>query len=48
MAAGVGASPAVAVALAGGALGVLTGGAVVLGAVIWRFALSVMPARLPA
>lgn len=48
MAAGVGASPAVAVALAGGALGVLSGGAVVLSAVMWRLALSLMPARLPA
>ncbi len=48
MATGVAASPAVAVALAGAALGVLSGGAFVLGAVIWRLGLSLMPARLPA
>jgi uncharacterized membrane protein YbhN (UPF0104 family) len=48
MATGVAASPAVAVALAGAALGVLSGGAFVLGAVIWRLRLSLMPARLPA
>lgn len=48
MAAGVGASPAVAVAVAGGALGVLSGGAVLLSAVVWRLALSLMPAaRVP-
>jgi uncharacterized membrane protein YbhN (UPF0104 family) len=44
VAAGVGASPAVAVALAGGLLGVLSGGAFVLSAVVWRLALSLMPA----
>lgn len=48
MATGVAASPAVAVALAGAALGVLSGGAFVLGAVIWRLGLSLLPARLPA
>jgi hypothetical protein len=48
MTAGVGASPAIAVALAVGALGVLTGGAVVLGAIVWRLALSLLPARLAA
>jgi uncharacterized membrane protein YbhN (UPF0104 family) len=48
MAAGVDTSPAVAVALAAAALGVLAGGAFVLGAVMWRFALSLMPASLPA
>ncbi len=48
IAAGVSASPAVAVALAGGALGVLSGGAVVLSAIVWRLAVSLMPARLPA
>jgi uncharacterized membrane protein YbhN (UPF0104 family) len=48
MATGVAASPAVAVALAGAALGVLSGGAFVLGAVIWRLGLSLVPARLPA
>jgi hypothetical protein len=48
MAAGVSAAPALAVALTGGALGVLSGGAVVLSAVVWRCALSLRPARLPA
>jgi hypothetical protein len=48
MAAGVAASPAVAVALAGGALGVLSGGAVLLAAIFWRTALSLMPAKAAA
>jgi hypothetical protein len=48
MATGVGASPAVAVALAGGALAVLAGAVAVLAAVAWRLALSLVPARLPA
>jgi hypothetical protein len=48
MAAGVGASPAVAVALAAGALGVLAGAAAVLGAVAWRITLALAPARAAA
>jgi hypothetical protein len=48
MAAGVGASPALGVALVGGALGVLSGSAVLLGAIVWRLAFSFVPARIPA
>jgi uncharacterized membrane protein YbhN (UPF0104 family) len=44
MASGVGASPAVTVALAAGTLGVLSGGAVLLSAVVWRVAQSLVPA----
>ena len=48
MAAGVGASPALGVALVGGTLGVLSGSAVLLGAIVWRLALAFVPARVPA
>jgi lysylphosphatidylglycerol synthase-like protein len=48
MAAGVGPSPAVAVALAAGALGVLAGAAAVLSAVAWRLTLALAPVRAAA
>jgi hypothetical protein len=48
MAAGVGSGPAVAVALASAALGVLSGGAVLLSAVVWRLMLPLIAVRAHA
>jgi hypothetical protein len=45
IAAGVGASEALAVTLAGGALGVLTGAAIFLAAIVWRARLSLATNR---
>ena len=45
IASGVGGSEALAVTLAGGALGVLTGAAIFLAAVVWRAGLLLTPTR---
>jgi hypothetical protein len=45
IAAGVGGSQALAVTLAGGALGVFTGAAIFLAAVVWRAGLSLATSR---
>jgi hypothetical protein len=46
IAAGVGGSQALAVTLAGGALGVLTGAAIFLAAIVWRAGLSLATSRI--
>jgi hypothetical protein len=46
IASGVGASQALAVTLAGGALGVLTGAAIFLAAIVWRGGLSLVTSRV--
>src|SRR6185437_9486704 len=48
IAAGVGGSQALAVTLAGGVLGVLTGAAIFLAAIVWRAGLSLAASRIGA